>query len=133
MILQFGRHKGLDISSPEVPDRYILFLAKPKYSGGFYKSLHVTDLKWRVPHEVKVAARKEAERRGWSLSGETWSNDSQVIPAPPEREETMVNENFGYCPNNKEFNDLLENLKCKENLFKQSCPLEYMRYENKVY
>ena len=72
MILNFGAYKGKKITEPEIPDRYILFLAKPKYTGGYYKSLHVTDLKWRVPWPAKIAARVEAERRGWELVGETW-------------------------------------------------------------
>jgi hypothetical protein len=72
MTLTFGPHKGKKLTDPTIPDRYILWLAKPKYTGGFYKSLHVTDLKWRVPFPVKVAARTEAERRGWESAGETW-------------------------------------------------------------
>ena len=72
MKLTFGKYKGKKLDDPEIPDPYICWLAKPKYSGGFYKSLHVTDLKWRVPFPVKEAARVEAERRGWTLKGETW-------------------------------------------------------------
>ncbi|MCE5211882.1 MAG: hypothetical protein LLG40_10045 [Deltaproteobacteria bacterium] len=75
MVLTFGIHKGKKLSDPDIPDRYICWLAKPKYSGMFYRSLHVTDLKWRVPWPVKEAARVEAERRGWTLSGETWAHD----------------------------------------------------------
>lgn len=72
MTITFGIHKGKKLSDPDIPDRYICWLAKPKYSGGFYKSLHVTDLKWRVPWKVMIAAREEAERRGYALKGETW-------------------------------------------------------------
>jgi len=72
LTLTFGAHKGKKMTDADIPDRYILWLAKPKYSGSFYVSLHVMDLKWRVPFPVKLAARKEAERRGWTLKGETW-------------------------------------------------------------
>lgn len=70
MIITFGTHKGERIT--EVPDDYLLWLAKPRYSGKFYKSLHSTELNWKVPFEVKVAARQEADRRGYILKGETW-------------------------------------------------------------
>jgi len=70
--INFGKHKGKKLTDESIPDPYICWLAKPKYSGGFYKSLHVTDLKWRVPWPMIIAARKEAERRGWVLKGESW-------------------------------------------------------------
>jgi len=72
MILSFGQHKGKALSNQTIPDDYILWLAKPVYSGKFYESLHSTELKWKVPFNVKIAAREEAERRGWKLNGSTW-------------------------------------------------------------
>jgi hypothetical protein len=68
--LTFGKYKGWELS--DIPDDYLLWLAKPKYSGNFYASLHSTDLNWRVPFDVKIAARKEADKRGWKLKGERW-------------------------------------------------------------
>lgn len=70
MILRFGDHKGEHIQS--IPDDYCMWLAKPKYSGKFYKSLHSMERNWSVPFDVKVAARKELERRGFKLIGERW-------------------------------------------------------------
>jgi hypothetical protein len=66
----FGKYKGQSIQT--IPDDYLLWLAKPKYSGAFYKSLHSTELNWKVPMAVKLVARTEADRRGWKLKGETW-------------------------------------------------------------
>ena len=70
--LNFGKHKGKSLSDPTIPDLYINWLAKPKYSGSYYKSLHVTEKNFKVPHNVMVAARTEADNRGWELKGETW-------------------------------------------------------------
>jgi hypothetical protein len=70
MVLLFGKCKGQDIR--EIPDDYCMWLAKPVYSGKFYKSLHSTELKWKVPFEVKMAARRELELRGFKLIGERW-------------------------------------------------------------
>jgi hypothetical protein len=68
-ILQFGKYKGCCLGNLE-DDDYIKFLAKPVYSGKYYKSLHSTELNWKVPFEVKIAARAELERRGYKLIGE---------------------------------------------------------------
>lgn len=70
MILKFGKYKGQNIQS--IPDDYLMWLAKPVYSGKFYKSLHSTELNWKVPFNIKMAARKELERRGYKLVGERW-------------------------------------------------------------
>ena len=72
MILTFGQHKGKNLSDPTIPDSYVCWLAKPKYSGAFYKSLHSTELNFKVPFKVQIAAREEAERRKYVLKGETW-------------------------------------------------------------
>lgn len=70
MIISFGKYKGQDIKS--IPDDYCMWLAKPVYSGKFYKSLHSTERNWSVPFAVKIAARQELERRGFKLIGERW-------------------------------------------------------------
>lgn len=70
MILPFGKCKGQSIRS--IPDDYCIWLAKPVYSGKFYKSQHSTELNWKVPFDVKIAARKELEHRGFKLIGERW-------------------------------------------------------------
>jgi uncharacterized protein (DUF3820 family) len=70
MILQFGIHKGKRLE--DIPEDYLMWLAKPKYSGKFYESLHSINLKWRVPLEIKIEARKILESHGWKLKGETW-------------------------------------------------------------
>lgn len=70
MVLKFGKHKGKNIQ--DVPDDYLMWLAKPMYSGKFYKSLHSTELTWKVPFDVKLAARGELMRRGFELIGERW-------------------------------------------------------------
>lgn len=70
MILGFGIYKGKRLE--EIPEDYLMWLAKPKYSGKFYESLHSTNLKWRVPLEIKTEARRILEERGWKLIGERW-------------------------------------------------------------
>ena len=70
MIIPFGKCKGQNIQA--IPDDYCMWLSKPKYSGKFYEIQHSTDLKWKVPFDVKIAARKELERRGFKLIGERW-------------------------------------------------------------
>lgn len=73
MILHFGDYQGTDLSSPEIPDSYICYLSKPTYK---------TKDEPRIPFDVKMAARDEAERRGWELIGETWSKNGQVATPP---------------------------------------------------
>ena len=69
MILKFGKYKGFDLSSV-TDENYLKFLAKPMYSGKYYKSLHSTELTWKVPFDVKMAARGELFSRGYKLVGE---------------------------------------------------------------
>ena len=69
MIIHFGKFRGRTMDSIE-DDGYLQWLAKPKYSGKYYESLHSTDLKWKVPFPVKIEARKILESRGWVLKGE---------------------------------------------------------------
>jgi len=70
MILGFGKYKGKSLET--VPDDYLKWLGKPKYSGVFYKSLHSTELNWKVPLSVTIEARKVLEKRGFVLKGEAW-------------------------------------------------------------
>jgi len=69
MILQFGKYKGKDLQAVS-DESYIMWLAKPVYTGKYYKSLHSTELNWKVPFNVKMAARGELFRRGYKLVGE---------------------------------------------------------------
>ena len=69
IILDFGKYKGKTITEVD-DDGYLQFLAKPIYTGKYYKSLHSTELNWKVPFNVKIAARAELERRGYKLIGE---------------------------------------------------------------
>jgi hypothetical protein len=69
VIIEFGKYRGQSLSAL-TDESYLMWLAKPVYSGKFYKSLHSTDLNWRVPFDVKIAAREELERRGFKLIGE---------------------------------------------------------------
>jgi hypothetical protein len=70
-IVGFGKYKGQKISSVQ-DDSYLQWLAKPVYSGKFYKSLHSTELNFKVPWDISVAARKELEKRGYKLVGTRW-------------------------------------------------------------
>lgn len=70
MILMFGTYKGQSLTN--IPVNYCMWLAKPVYSGKFYKSIHSTELNWKVPLAVKIAARAELDRRGFKLIGERW-------------------------------------------------------------
>ena len=69
MKLKFGKYKGQDLGSL-TDEAYLKWLAKPVYSGKYYKSLHSTELNWKVPFDVKMAARGELFRRGYQLVGE---------------------------------------------------------------
>jgi hypothetical protein len=70
MKIPFGKFKGTDMA--DLPEDYLCWVAKPKYSGKYYESLHSTDLKWKVPFPVKIEARRILESRGWKLIGEHW-------------------------------------------------------------
>lgn len=69
MILKFGKYKGRELSSL-TDESYLQWLAKPTYTGKYYKSLHSTELNWKVPFDVKMAARGELFSRGYKLVGE---------------------------------------------------------------
>lgn len=71
MILKFGKYKGRELSSL-TDESYLQWLAKPTYTGKYYKSLHSTELNWKVPFDVKMAARGELMKRGYNLIGERW-------------------------------------------------------------
>lgn len=69
MILKFGKYKGRELSSL-TDESYLQWLAKPMYTGKYYKSIHSTELNWKVPFDVKMAARGELFSRGYKLVGE---------------------------------------------------------------
>jgi hypothetical protein len=71
MKLNFGLHKGKRVEDL-TSDSYLQWLAKPVYSGKYYKSLHSSELNWKVPLMVSIAARMELEKRGWDLIGTRW-------------------------------------------------------------
>jgi hypothetical protein len=70
MILQFGIYKGKPLE--EVPDDYLCWLSKPSYSSKYYKNKYSDEHIWKVPFEIKVAARGILDKRGWKLKGEHW-------------------------------------------------------------
>jgi uncharacterized protein (DUF3820 family) len=70
MQIMFGKFKGT--SMERLPEDYLMWLSKPKYSGKFYEGTHSTELKWKVPFTVKIEARKILESRGFTLKGEHW-------------------------------------------------------------
>jgi len=75
-ILGFGKYKGKSI--PEIDDDfYLQWLAKPTYTGKYYKSIHSTELNWKVPFNVKIAARAELEKRNYILIGERWESKNE--------------------------------------------------------
>jgi hypothetical protein len=69
MKLKFGKYKDRELQSL-TDESYLMWLAKPVYTGKYYKSLHSTELNWKVPFNVKMAAREELFRRGYKLVGE---------------------------------------------------------------
>jgi len=69
MKLNFGKYKGQELSLL-TDENYLMWLAKPMYTGKYYKSIHSTELNWKVPFDVKMAARGELFRRGYKLVGE---------------------------------------------------------------
>lgn len=78
MVLTFGKCKGHPIN--EVDDNeYLKWLARPNYSAKFYKSLHSSELNFKVPLLVRVEARAVLETRGWFLQAETWDFDKSKI------------------------------------------------------
>lgn len=70
MLLNFGTHKGEDLK--DIPLDYLMWLAKPKYSGKFYENIRSTELKWKVPFEVSIEARITLGDKGYKLIGERW-------------------------------------------------------------
>ena len=69
MKLNFGKYKGQELSLL-TDENYLMWLAKPMYTGKYYKSIHSTELNWKIPFNVKMAARGELFRRGYKLVGE---------------------------------------------------------------
>ena len=69
MILSFGQFKGSSIRN--IPDSYLFWLCDRGRST-YYHSQHSLDVTWKVPISVWEAARKEADRRGFTKNGERW-------------------------------------------------------------
>jgi hypothetical protein len=67
MILDFGIHKGKDLSDLTIPDDYVQWLAS---RGKYMDEENRFETKWKVPVPVWMAARQEMERRGWEHIGE---------------------------------------------------------------
>ena len=70
MNIPFGKYKGQAMES--LPEDYLMWLGKPKYSDKYYKSLHSTELDWKVPFPIKLEARRILENRGYKLIGKHW-------------------------------------------------------------
>jgi uncharacterized protein (DUF3820 family) len=70
MLLPFGVHRGKKLEN--IPEDYLMWLGKPKYSGKFYENARSTELVWKVPFNIKMEARKILESRGYKLIGERW-------------------------------------------------------------
>lgn len=72
MILRFGQYRDHDLK--DIPDGYLFYLCDRGRST-YYKSTHSLDVTWKVPIPVWEAARKEAERRGFTKTAERWHHD----------------------------------------------------------
>ncbi len=69
MILDFGIHKGKELSDLSIDDSYVQWLA----SRGKYKSkVNSFEIAWKVPTLVWLAAMKEMENRGYIAIGERY-------------------------------------------------------------
>ena len=69
MIIPHGTYKGCDIT--EVPTDYLLYLCE-RGKSTYYKSKHSREVKFKWPIEIWEAARAEAEKRGYTKTGERW-------------------------------------------------------------
>ena len=75
MILDFGIHKGKELSDLSIPDEYIKWLA----SRGKYKSkLNQFEYAWKLPIMVWLAALKEIEDRGYKIIGERFEKEDEL-------------------------------------------------------
>jgi len=70
VILPFGKYFGREMTS--LPDDYLVWLAG---GGAYYRNRRSTEIKWKVPTEVWVEARRILEARGYTLKGERWEKD----------------------------------------------------------
>jgi hypothetical protein len=66
-ILPFGNFAGKNLSSPEIPDSYIMWLAR---RGAYQSKTNRFETAWKVPVDIWMAARVEMERRGYRHIGE---------------------------------------------------------------
>lgn len=62
MILSFGQFKGRALSDPNIPVRYVKWLA---LRGSYQEPGNRFETKWKVPIDVSIEARREMERRGY--------------------------------------------------------------------
>ena len=69
MTLPFGQFKGRTLQ--DIPESYIFWLCSRGRST-YYKSRHALDVTWKVPFSIWEQARAEAERRGYTITGERW-------------------------------------------------------------
>lgn len=67
MILDFGIHKGKQLSDQSIPDEYIKWLAS---RGKYRNPVNRFEIMWKVPIMVWLAALREIESRGYRIIGE---------------------------------------------------------------
>jgi uncharacterized protein (DUF3820 family) len=61
-MLPFGTHKGKELTDPSIPDGYIGWLAR---RGSYQEPGNRFEIKWKVPIDISIEARREMERRGY--------------------------------------------------------------------
>jgi len=69
MILRFGKYKGQDTGN--VPDSYLMALADD-FNRDKIGVMPDQRFKFKVPIEVRMAAREELRRRGYKKQGSRW-------------------------------------------------------------
>ena len=67
MTLDFGVHKGKELSDPSIPDDYVRWLGS---RGKYLLTGNRFITSWKVPVPVWMEARMEMERRGYRHIGE---------------------------------------------------------------
>lgn len=69
MILQFGKYKGQDTGN--VPDDYLMQVADD-FNRDRIGVMPDERFKFKVPIEVRMAAREELRRKGYKKQGTRW-------------------------------------------------------------
>lgn len=72
-IIPFKRYRGKRVSDPEVDSHYLIMLANDFNSDANVLPWEAFPVK--VPFELRMAARAELERRGYSKKGSRWVKD----------------------------------------------------------